>query len=118
MEKLSIRSKPNFRYEQLFMRQFNRIGLPWRALLIAAILLPAETLILTPGSAEAAVVVHRGAYGRTAVVAGHRGVYGRAGYYGGRAAYYGGAGYYGGARRVARRTSRRVARRNYYYENY
>lgn len=68
----------------------------WRALLIAAILLPAETFILSPTSAEAVVVIHRGGvYGRT-VVAGHRG-------------------YYGGARRVARRTSRRVARRNYYY---
>jgi hypothetical protein len=93
------------------MRQFNRIGPLWRALLIAAILWPAEAFVLTPGSAEAYVAVRRGVYGGTAVV--HRGVYGGVGYRGG-GAYYGGAGYYGGARGVARRTTRRVIRRNYY----
>jgi len=95
----------------------NRIGRPARALLLAAILLP-ESFIFAPQSANAATAVRRGPHGTTAVHRGaagstavHRGVHGTR--------YYGHAPYYGatGTAGVARRTSRRVARRHEYYYN-
>jgi len=86
--------------------------------LAAALLLPAEAVLLAPQKADAYVVARRGAYGRATVV--RRGPYGRTtvvhrGPYG-RAAAVGEYRPYGpaSAAGVARRTARRVTRRTLY----
>ena len=108
------KARPGPEHEPLLMKKlFNFLGRTARVLLATSFILPAGCLVMTPQRAEGAVAVRRGAYGTTAVRRGpygttvaHRGAYGR-GYYGAR--------YYGGAAGVARRTTRRAVRRNYYY---